>query len=87
MKLNDMSEKIESRIDNATTIEDLKQVIRFMVDENTLLTRRLENLLSNLDSENVKEINFQYTRYPKAKQTILKGYATEEWANARFALK
>lgn len=87
MKIDDISDKIETQIDNAQNVNDLKDVMRQMVDENIILRKQLNIILGNLDSENVKEIDFRYTRYPKASTTILKGYATIEWVAANFAPK
>ena len=87
MKIDDINSKIENRIDNAQNITDLKDILRDMLDENIILRKQLNVILSNLDSENVKEIDFRYTRYPKAKDSILKGLATETWVTANFEPK
>lgn len=87
MKIDDFSGRIENQIDNAQNIDDLKEILKQVVDENIILRKQLNIMLSNLDSENIKEIDFRYTRYPKARDSILKGYALETWVAANFVHK
>lgn len=87
MKIDDFNSKIESKIDNAQNVTDLKGILKDLTDENIILRKQLNVIISSLNSENVREIDFRYTRYPKAKDSILKGLASEMWVTANFVHK
>lgn len=74
-------------IDTVESMEDVREVFKKLIDYTIKLEKTLNDVLENLDSDNITEVDFGRTRYKHHTNTLLNGYAMKAWVTANFQPK
>ena len=71
------------KIKNCSNVNELADAVLRITDELIVWQKTINDILSNLDSDNIREIDFSSI---KARNTgvILNDYATKDWVSNNF---